>query len=545
MQAIACIGVDGPLFQANLEDPRFSLSDPATWESIGIGRPTAAGVRVSTSDALAYPPLWRALNLISGDVGRLPLCTYRRTRDDGKEKARQHPAYPLLRRRPNPVMRASAFKRTLTYHALFHGNGCALIVRDGRGDPRELLILDPEQTGLAIVEGDLWYFTTIAGEPRRFPGRDVFHIKGLSHNGLWGVNVFDLMREALGLPIAAREFMARFFGDGSAQGGVLMVPASFTDDKIKNTLQMWNETATGIAKQHKVALLKDNVKWVPTTHSPKDSETTGILNHEIRTVSAITGCPPHKLGDDSRTSYNSLEQENQSYLDDCLDPWLNEWEEESDLKLLGEAEQASEEYFHEFNRTARLRTDATARGEFYSKLREIGVLTANDICRRENLPTIGPEGDLRFRPANWVPLGESGPAEQARARRRTRVAHRRLVEDVVGKKSEIERTKVLKAAAREEDFTQWLGQFYHEHLQHLVQSLDAVMCVLQVHSGRRWRWTDSVADLCSARQLELLAVSKQSLPERAVAVAAIVDGWSDDALITQLVTPRKVKPCRS
>ena len=52
----------------------------------------------------------------------------------------------------------------------------------------------------------------------------------------------------------------------------------------------------------------------------------------------LLGVPAHKLGADIKSSYNSLEQENQDYLDQCLDFWLVRWEEECWDKLLTEEE---------------------------------------------------------------------------------------------------------------------------------------------------------------------------------------------------------------
>lgn len=537
------LGPDGRPFQNNLEDPRLDLHDPKTWEGVLRGITTAAGVNVSPHSALGYPPLWRALNLISGDVGRLPLVRYRRMKDGGKETDRTGPSYRLLRRRANSLIRASAFKRTITYHALFRGNGFATILRNQAGIPVEMLILDPDETVAAVVEGELFYMTTVNGEQRKLRPENVFHIKGLSHDGLWGIDVFELMREAYGLPIAARTFMARFYGSGSNQSGVLMVPASFTDEKISNTLRNWNDIATGLAKSHKVALLKENVKFVPTSVKPGDSDTTGILDHEVRTVSAITGCPPHKLGDVSRAAYNSLESENQSYVDDCLDPWLVEWEEESDGKLLTEEEQTSEEVFHEFNRTARLRTDTAARGTFYQALRGIGVLSANDILRRENMPTIGADGDVRYVPANWMKVG-SESQQSAQNRKLVRQTLANLLDTVLSKKADIEREKVLKAAEREADFTAWLVTFYGEHARHLIDVLEPAQRVAEAALAYSFgnRWNTLLIDFAGQRRMAIIAglddCGRELYAGRAEQVAR---GWSHARLIKDLLATKRRK----
>lgn len=513
-----------------LENPNIDLNDPTTWELLGSGRATRAGVRVTHKKALGYPPLWRAYNLISGDVGRLPLSRYLRLPDGGKIVDRKGISHRLLRRRANPYIRSSTLKRTLTYHALSRGNGFAWIQRDKANRPLKdgMIVLDPDTTRLLSVDGALWYVVEINGEDRLLPAEDVFHIKGLSHNGLWGIDVHDLMKESLGLPIAAREFTASFFGSGSNQSGVLMVPGSFPEDKVKNTLKMWNEMAVGLAQSHKVALLKDGVKFVPTSAKPRESMTHELLQHEVLMVSAITGCPPHKLGDSSRTSYNSLESENQSYLDDCLETWLTEFEEEADTKLLTEQEQEDETVFHEFNRNARLRSDAQTRASVYKIYREIGVFTANDVCRRENLPTIGAEGDVRYVPSNWTAVGRAAPASTKQAQK----SLRRLAADIVDKRLAIEREKVSKAASRE-DFANWLVSFYSEHKEHLCSALRPVVHAVADIAGRRPSLNKSVGRMLAAHLDDI----RQAADPEAVQEAA--RQWTSEQLLQDLFSKER------
>ena len=513
----------------SLENPSVSLNDPEAWFELFGGGPTAAGVSVTPQKAMSYPPLWRAISLISGDVGRLPLNTYRRQPDGGKEKATAHPSYRLLRRRSSPIMRASSFKRTLTWHAMLHGNGLAYIVRNQLRVPLEMLILDPTMTAMAIVDGAVEYVTYIGNERVRMPGEDVFHVKGLSNNGLWGIDVLNLMREVLGLPIAAREYTSRFFGRGSQQSGILMVPATFSDEKIRNTLDYWNETATGLARSHRVALLKENVKFIPTTISPKDSETTPILEHEIRTISAIMGVPPHKIGDVTRTSYNSLEQEEAAYLQDGLDPWLHEWEEEADMKLLSEREQQSESFFHEFNRLKRLQMDSAARGAFYKFLFEMGVVSPNDIRRRENMSTLGADGDRRFRSTNLVPLDQVDMPQPTNPRLQN--AQKRMILEILDKKTSIEAHKIRNALEREPAlFSEWAEAFYAEHEKDLVEGLAPARRIVESHQGRglKRRWENLIHQSLEERKRAILAAKPEEIP-------AILDGFSNRTLVKQLL----------
>ncbi len=75
----------GALIDANpLENPSISLRDPVVWASIFGGGETDAGVSVTPRTAMGYPPLWRAISLVAGDVAKMPLQIFRRLPDGGK-----------------------------------------------------------------------------------------------------------------------------------------------------------------------------------------------------------------------------------------------------------------------------------------------------------------------------------------------------------------------------------------------------------------------------------------------------------------------------
>lgn len=477
-------GSGGPQ-NASLENPAMSLTDPETWDGVGGYEPSSSGVRVTAKKAIGYPPLWKGVNLIARDVAKLPLPLYRRDEENGKIEAREHSSYPLLRKRTVPgIMKALTFKMTMQYHALMYGNGCAAIIRDGAGRAREMMILEPRETCLAIVNGVLWYKTKIGGEDIRLPARDVFHIKGLSHNGLWGLDVIEVMSNALGLGLAAREYAAKFYANGSNSSGLLMIPGHFTQEKIENTIRAWNKMQTGLTKSHRVALLQDNVKYQPLTIDAEKSQLLQTRQFEGKEVANILCIPPHKIGDDSKANYNSLEQENQSYLDESLDPWLCEWETEGDEKLLTEEEKANDSHFYEFKRDAKLRTDAATRSAYYKSLSEIGVLTVNDILRKENQPTIGPLGDKRYRPLNWKEISEDPePRNQLPG---PSAAARDALESLVADRLErMQRIETNKAAQQRSGLTEWVSPFLSDHAARMRDALAPVLDAIWAVYGRK------------------------------------------------------------
>jgi HK97 family phage portal protein len=83
--------------------------------------------------ALRNSTFFRAVSLIAGAVGMLPLHLMQQDADgSNKRKARQHPLFRVLHKRPNKFQTALEFKAYLQSVALMDGNAYAYVVRSGR-----------------------------------------------------------------------------------------------------------------------------------------------------------------------------------------------------------------------------------------------------------------------------------------------------------------------------------------------------------------------------------------------------------------------------
>lgn len=395
--------------------PVSNRSEEHLWHpmSFASGGKSSAGVMVNAKTALGYPPLWRAINLISSSVAGLPFDCFRRQRDGGKKVDMRHPAQFLMEKKANRWVHAYTFRRAMTAIAILHGNSFAAIDRVN-GRPDALIMLDSQQTMIRLVGDQLWYITHIGTEQIKIRGEDVFHVRGFGGDTISGWPLLELMKDALGVGMAAQQFGGRFFAQGSNMSGLLMIPGSFNEEKIRNTMQAWSSMQTGLTNAHKVALLQDGTKFQQLTIAPEQAQFLQTREHEIRaTVSNITGVPPHMLGDSTRTSHNSLESEGQSYLDYTLQPWLQTWEAEAEDKLLSDKEKERDSHVMEFNREALVQMTFEAKVNGIYRQIESGVMTRNEGRARLNMPSIGEEGDVFYHPANWIVAGEEPePVEQ-------------------------------------------------------------------------------------------------------------------------------------
>lgn len=394
-----------------------SLISEHGWRTLGGGGKSTSGVEVNELTAMGYAPFWRAVNLIASDVAGMPCDIFKRQKDGGKKYAENHPAAVLLRDRPATWWSARTMIETGTYHGCVFGNGYLPIVRDMSGNPIQIGLADPCGMMVRVMDnGDKWFVWYIDGKPVRVHDRDMIHIMGLSRDGISGLSQLQLFRNALGVGMAAQEFGGRLFSQGANMSGLLMVPGSFSEEKIRNTLSAWNSMQTGLNQSHKVALLQDGVKFQPLSIDPDKAQFLGTREFEVRqTVSNITGVPPHMLGDATRTSHNSLESESQTYLSRCLNPWLKRWEAELRCKLMTPKERIKDTHVIEFNRDAEVQMEGEKRVNMLYRQIESGMMTRNEARSLMNMPRIADEeqgGDDFYHPANWMVAGEEPDADE-------------------------------------------------------------------------------------------------------------------------------------
>jgi HK97 family phage portal protein len=389
--------------------------DPAISRMLGLGAYTDSGVAVSATKVLGYPAVFRAVNIIGNGVAKCRPIIYKRN-GEGKERATKHPAYRYITRRPNRWMSAGLFRKTLTAHALLWGNGIAHVDRNGAGRPIEYLPLLPDRTGMAIrgsnispdspipADAEVMYWTMVGGQIRWILPENILHIRNLTFNGLWGFSVIEILKETFGLGLAAREYGAKFFGQGASPAGLIYMPPGMTDEISQNNFIAGIRAGSeGLGKSHRFMILEEGAKAEKWSASPADSQLLATREFEIREIAAAVGCQPHKLGDPTRKSYNSLEQSNQEHLDDDLDPWFGVWEESLEETALSERELEDDTHFVEFNRKALMRTNLAARSAHYASGRQWGYYSVNDIRGFENENPIGREGDVYLVPSNMVP----------------------------------------------------------------------------------------------------------------------------------------------
>ena len=393
------MGVPGN-YLMTAENPTVSdLRDERQWQPLGFSSNlTSSGVRINPANALTVSAYYDGIRIISEDIAKLPFPTFRKM-DRGREEAPEHPVYPLLKRSPNENMSAMSFRETMTAHAISWGGGFALIERDGRGTPLRLDIVHPSRVKTEIDrQGRTFYEVGLNRDRTSIETiivlqAGMFHLHGLSEDGINGYSVASLGAESLGRAISQEQFSASFFRSGSSPKGALRFAKKFRDqEELERLRTQWQETYSGIDGWHKPIILEQGAEWQQITIPPEDAQMIESQNFSVTDIARWLRIAPHKLGLLDNATFSNIEEQNIDHINDTLLPWMSRWEEECTRKLfIGE----EDVFFARHDTKELLRGNSEARSAFLREMFNIGAMSQNEV-RQENGMNPIDDGDTYY-----------------------------------------------------------------------------------------------------------------------------------------------------
>ena len=362
---------------------------------------STSGAIVNEDTVYNISTVYSCVNVISQTIGSLPLKLYQK---DGENRttADKHYLYDILHNRPNPYMLPSSFKETLTAHVLTWGDGYAEIERDVMGRPLYLWPIHASRITPRLISGEMFYdIYIVGGDIRRLPAEKIYHVPGLSFNGISGTTPIQKARETFGNALAAQEYGSRFFSGDATPNGVAVHPGVMGDKAYKRLKESLQEGRKGLKGQHRIMLLEEAVQYTKVGLSPEDAQLLDSQKFSSNQICGMFRVPPHMVGIMDRATFSNIEQQSLEFMTGCIYPWTKKWEEAINLRLLMEAERGK--FYAEFVSDGYLRGDIAARTVYYSTGLQNGWLSVNDIRRKENMNPV-PGGDKYFRQLNLTAL---------------------------------------------------------------------------------------------------------------------------------------------
>lgn len=370
----------------------LSLDDPKLREFLKEGLTSLSGRTVTVETALRNPAMFRAVSLISYAIGMLPFQLYD---EETKEKATDHPLYRLLHREPNNWQTAFDFRTLMQLRALVYGDAYALIVRSrqirtGREEIVRLIPLHSDRMK-AVQQDDFsirYEYQPEKGGLRRYQAHEIFHLRGISLDGVHGMSLVKQARDAIGLALSAEIAAGRLYVNGAFIDGYLKAGGELSDEAFARLQESWNNRYAGAENAGKTPLLEEGTEYHQVASTARDAQLSEVRKMQVEEVARVTGVPRPLLMVDETSWGSGIQALGQFFVQYALGPWFEAWQQAVERCLLASNEKGR--FSAKFNPAALLRGSMKEQAEFFGKALggpgAKGWMSSNEVRRLNDMP---------------------------------------------------------------------------------------------------------------------------------------------------------------
>jgi HK97 family phage portal protein len=377
-----------------------------------LGQRAASGAHVTHKDAMALSIVYACVKVLAESFAVMPFQLFR---NDGNGRTRKmdrnHWLYRLFARRPNRWQNPFEWRLMLQGHLALRGNAYCEIISNARGEITELIPLHPDRMVIEMVGSgnDYRYVYTDRNGTRHFFARgDIWHLRGLSDDGIVGISPIQAARESVGEGLAMQSYSARFFGNDARPPGWIENPGKWKD---LDTKMRWRESwqrMQGGPNRGKVAVLESGMKYHELGLKNTDIQFLEGRKNKAVEIARMFRMPLHKIQEMDRATNNNIEHQSIEFWTDTMLPYNEAWEASIEYQLLGQGLPGADDALEpEFDMDRMMRGDAASRAAYYASRIQWGTMTLNEPREREGEEPL-PWLDHTMRPVNMIRVDASG-----------------------------------------------------------------------------------------------------------------------------------------
>lgn len=384
-------------------------------EEMGLN---ADELNINGKNSLKEITIYTCIKILAEAISKLPLKVYRDS--NGIKKATDHYLYNMLKLRPNPYMSASDFWKCVETQRNIYGNAYVWIDRSSVGKKAGTILglypLDAnkmkiyvDDVGLLNGSNKIWYvYTDNLGHQYKIECNDILHFKGLTSDGIVGINPIEALRSSIENAKSSSLFLNNSYKNGMQTKGIIQYVGDLNQEAENTFREKFEQMSNGLKNVNKVSLLPIGYQYQPIALSMVDSQFIENTNLTIRQLTAAYGIKLHQVNDLQKASYASTSEANREFYTDTLLGILNMYEQELTYKLFMSTE-IQQGYYFKFNADVILRGDIKTRYEAYRTGLQAGFITANEVrALEEKEPKEG--GDQLLVNGNMIPITKAGDA---------------------------------------------------------------------------------------------------------------------------------------
>lgn len=359
--------------------------------------------------AMNYSAVFSCVRVLAEALAGTPIMLYRKKETGEREVRNDLSVYDILHNQPNEEMSPFNFKEMCMVSLNLGGNSVSQKLVNKYGDlvglypyewPKVDITRDPITNKLVYKIRDI-----NGGKQLNLARDQVFHIPGLSMDGVVGVSPIEYLSSAIRLGLSYERFGVNFYKNGANSSGVIEYPGALADTAYERLKKDFAKSYQGLANTGKPIILEGGAKFSQLAIKPADAQLIENKKFQLEDIARIYRVPLHLIQNLDGATFSNIEQQSLEFVMYTMLPWFKRWEENINMQLLTPLERKAGFYL-EFNISSLLRGDMQSRAMAYAQGRQWGWLSVNDIRKLENMPPI-PNGDIYMMPLNFTEAGKA------------------------------------------------------------------------------------------------------------------------------------------
>ena len=357
---------------------------------------------VDSNTAMKYSAVFSCCRVLAETFASMPVMLYRKNKNGDREAVNDLGIYDVLHNAPNEEMSPFNFKESVMMALNLGGNSVSEKLTNRFG---EVVGLYPYPWQMVRIERDketrkLKYIIRDGLKEKTLERQQVFHIPGLSLNGVVGLSPIEYASNAINLGRSYEKFGIGFYKNGANASGAFTFPNELGDEAFQRLKKEVKLNYTGLKNTGTPIILEGGGSFQPFTIKPADAQLIENKRFQIEDICRIYRVPQHLVQMLERSTNNNIEHQSLEFVMYTMLPWFKRAEENINMQLLSLKERKAG-YYLEFKVDALLRGDAKSRAEAYATGRLNGWLSINDIRKLENMNTVE-SGDEYMQPLNYI-----------------------------------------------------------------------------------------------------------------------------------------------
>ena len=363
--------------------------------------------------AMKYTAVFACVRVLAEALAGTPVMLYRKKENGDRETRNDLAIYDILHNQPNDEMSPFNYKETCMVSLNLGGNSVSQKLVNKYGD---LVGLYPYDWSKVTITRDLTtnrlVYKIRDGTKQLELSRDqVFHVAGLSMDGVVGLSPIEYVSSAIRLGLSYERFGINFYKNGANSSGVIEYPGALADTAYERLKKDFAKSYQGLANTGKPIILEGGAKFSQLSIKPADAQLIENKKFQLEDVARIYRVPLYLIQNLDRATFSNIEQQSLEFVMYTMLPWFKRWEENINMQLLTPLERRAGFYI-EFRIDSLLRGDMQSRAASYAAGRQWGWLSVNDIRKLENMTPIA-NGDIYMQPLNFTEAGQTPSTEDS------------------------------------------------------------------------------------------------------------------------------------